>query len=222
MFDGSDQKWYPTITIAKGGNYGYVESNGGWFNFKSATHNSNKATTLEFSQYATSSGIVKSIGSIVPEKTNNSCTLGVSGYRWNKLWAKNITSSAEVDIDSDFNLKNNIDYDLSSYDMLFDALKPAKYLYNNSESGRTHLGFIAQDIEKSIFDTGLTRKDFSIITIDGVGFDKKLDTIEDRTKITYGLRYSQLHALEVRQIQLLKQRVAELEAKLEELKLKIK
>lgn len=222
VFDGSDQKWYPTITIAKGSSYGYVESNGGWFNFKSATHNSNKQTTLEFNQYATSSGIVKSIGSIVPENADNSCTLGVSGYRWNKLWAKDITSSSEAVTDSDFNLKNNIDYDLSSYDMLFDALKPAKYLYNNSESGRTHLGFIAQDIEKSIFDTGLTRKDFSIITIDGVGFNKKLDTIEDKTKITYGLRYSQLHALEVRQIQLLKQEVKELKAEIEELKSKIK
>lgn len=76
---------------------------------------------------------------------------------------------------------------------------------------RTHLGLIAQDVEESVFKAGMTRQDMAAIVIDGKGFDKYEDEITDEENTEYSIRYHELHALEIRQIQMLKQRVAELE-----------
>lgn len=119
---------------------------------------------------------------------------------------------------SDRKLKNTLEYDISKYDKVFDTLKPVSYKYNDSTSNRTHLGFIAQDIQNSILQADLTTKDYAILTIEGEGFDAVTNTVIDEEKTTYRLRYDELHALEVRQIQLLKQEVKELKAEIEELK----
>ena len=96
-------------------------------------------------------------------------------------------------------------------------MKPASYQFKADLNPRTHLGFIAQEVEQSLFDNNLTRKDFAGVNIRGEGFDEKTDTILNLDKTTYALGYNELHALEVRQIQLLKARVQELETKIEQL-----
>ena len=122
-----------------------------------------------------------------------------------------------VNTTSDLRLKQNINHDISKYDKLFDSLKPASYQFKSDSNPKTHLGFIAQEVEQSLFDNNLTRKDFAGVNIRGEGFDDKTDTILNLDKTTYTLGYNELHALEVRQIQLLKARVQELEEKIEQL-----
>ena len=148
--------------------------------------------------------------------TTSGCSLGLSTAKWSAVHATTLYGTVN-NSDSDLRLKQNINYDISKYDNLFDSLKPASYQFKSDLNQKTHLGFIAQEVEQSLFDNNLTRKDFAGVTIYGEGFDEKTDTILNLDKTTYALGYNELHALEVRQIQLLKARVQELEAKIEQL-----
>lgn len=127
---------------------------------------------------------------------------GWPNNKWNDLYAKN----AEIQT-SDRNEKHSIDYDMSGYDNLFDSLKPCSYKFNISESDRTHLGMIAQDIEETLSKCKIDTQDFA-------PFVKFMRTDEDGNALGeygYGLRYSEFIALLIYQTQKLKQRVSELE-----------
>lgn len=184
-----------------------------------------------------SSDAIESIGSIMPiantGKVAKNCTLGGPDSQWHAVFAHDVHAASghyyedlavnsEISTTSDKKLKNNIEYDISKYDKIFDTLKPVSYKYNDSKSGRTHLGFIAQDIQESIKSAGLTDKDYSIVTIEGDGFDANQGVVIDEENTIYRLRYSQLHALEVRQIQKLKKRVSDQEATIQTLETRIK
>lgn len=149
-------------------------------------------------------------------------SIGASDSGWKEVYAKTFHGALHASTctctSSDLKAKNTIEYDISKYDLVFDSLKPVSYKYNNSTSDRTHLGFIAQDVQKSITQAGLTDKDYSIVVIEGDGFDAKQGKVIDEEKTNYYIRYEQLHALEVRQIQLLKQEIKELRAEVAELK----
>lgn len=106
---------------------------------------------------------------------------------------------------SDQNLKNTITSISSSYSALFDSLRPVTFKFNNGTSDRLHTGFIAQEVDEAIYAAGLTRQDFAGLCIRDEG------TEDER----WGLRYGEFVALNTYEIQKLKARVAELEAKLE-------
>jgi hypothetical protein len=82
-------------------------------------------------------------------------------------------------------------------------LHPVTFKYNNGTSDRFHTGFIAQEVKESVLESGLTTKDFA-------GY---CEWVESDGTETCGLRYSEFIALCVDQIQKLKKRTAELEAK---------
>jgi hypothetical protein len=121
-------------------------------------------------------------------------------------WKGSLTAS------SDRNLKNSIEYLSDEYDTLFNKLRPVRFKFNNGTSGRYHTGFIAQDVESSILDSGLTTDDAALF----VRFTTT-DAKDKSDTITYGLRYDEFISLNTWQIQKLKARVAELEEKLNEL-----
>lgn len=121
----------------------------------------------------------------------------VNGTPWN-------TAAATVD-DSDQNIKNTITSISSSYSTLFDSLRPVTFKFNNGTSGRLHTGFIAQEVDEAISAAGLTRQDFAGLCILNEGAEDE----------RWGLRYGEFVALNTYEIQKLKARVAELEAKLE-------
>lgn len=128
---------------------------------------------------------------------------GISNYKWSEVYAASSTI-----VTSDASQKRAIGYDLSAYDSLFDAIKPATYEFNNGRSGRTHTGMIAQDVETALEASGLTSTDFA-------GFIKtpKLDDDGNETDgYDYALRYEEFIALCIWQIQQLKARVKALEA----------
>ena len=163
-------------------------------------------------------GAIKLSGSILP--TDDDAALGSQYDYFNYGYFKNLVHTSCTSCSSDRKIKNNIEYDISKYDKVFDTLRPASYKYNDGTSDRTHLGFIAQDVQESISQAELTDKDYAIVVIDGDGFDKTLGKVVDEEKTSYYVRYGELHALEVRQIQLLKQEVKKLKAEIEELKSK--
>lgn len=157
---------------------------------------------------------------MIPGSTGLS--IGASDNGWKEVYATTFHGALHANTctctSSDLKAKNTIEYDISKYDPVFDTLRPVSYKYNNASSDRTHLGFIAQDVQTSIKQAGLTDKDYSIVVIEGEGFDAKQGEVIDEEKTNYYIRYEQLHALEVRQIQLLKQEVKELKAEIAELK----
>lgn len=112
---------------------------------------------------------------------------------------------SSTQVTSDRNAKNTISDMTDKYSTIFDNLRPVSFRYNSGTSGRTHTGFIAQDVEAAVISSGLTTKDFAAVCYD-------LD--EGGNKIRYGVRYEEIVALNTNEIQKLKRRLAELEARL--------
>lgn len=153
--------------------------------------------------------------------TSTGHTLGTSSYKWRYLYA--FSSSIQT---SDRNYKHRFDYeDVQRLDSFFDALKPCSYFMIGGD--RKHLGFVAQDVEEAMNQNGMTIDDLSLVCKDAeytLKDEEKPDTEENREytldeegnqKYIYGLKYTELHALEVEQIQRLKTRVSTLEDALE-------
>ncbi len=124
------------------------------------------------------------------------------------VWATNGT----VIYDSDRNVKNSIEYDLSRYRQFLLDLKPCRFKYNEGQSGRYHIGMIAQDVEQSLYDNGIDSTEFS-------GWCKAPIRDEEHNIVgyTYGLRYDAIIPLNTMMIQELVKRINALETKLEEI-----
>lgn len=129
--------------------------------------------------------------------------LGLSNFRWNTVYAASGTI-----VTSDRDAKHDIDYDMSRYAALFDRLRPVSFRYDDGTSGRSHVGYIAQDVEEAMTEAGLTSLDFA-------GFVKSPRLGEDgepiEGKYDYALRYAEFVPLNTWMIQQLAARVARLE-----------
>lgn len=130
-------------------------------------------------------------------------TCGRSAARWSDVYCMNSTNST-----SDRAKKQNINYDMSRYDILFDSLKPASFEFIDGTSGRTHTGFIAQDIEEILEDCGFTSQEFAAFV--------KAPVLDEQGQETgnydYFLRYGEFVPLCIYEIQQLKARIETLEA----------
>ena len=117
-----------------------------------------------------------------------------------------IHASEEIIISSDLRVKNDVSYDLDQYDALFMALKPTRFKYNKGVSGRLHLGFIAQDIEQAMSDSGLTSMELAALIKTPVQ-----EVADDGiTDFRYGIRYGEFIALNTHMIQKLYHMVSKL------------
>lgn len=119
----------------------------------------------------------------------------------NVLMGGNFTGRSSGSIVSDSARKHDILTIDSQYDILFDALRPVTYKYNDGTSGRTHTGFIAQDVLSAIQLASLTTMDFAAY----------IEATDVDGSSVCGLRYEEFVSLNTWQIQKLKARVAELE-----------
>lgn len=115
------------------------------------------------------------------------------------VWATDGT----VIYSSDRNVKNSIEYDLSKYRQFLLDLKPCRFKYNNGQSGRFHIGLIAQDVEQSLIDNNLDSKEFA-------GWCK-MENLDAKGTYTYGIRYDDIVPLNTMMIQELVRRVTALE-----------
>lgn len=127
-------------------------------------------------------------------------SLGDSVWRWSDVYANNAAIQT-----SDLTLKRDLEYDLSRYDRLFDALRPMSFRFVDGESGRRHLGLGAQDVERAMADSGVSDMEFA-------GFVKS--PREGVDEFDYALRYGEFIPLCIEQIQRLKGRVDELERRM--------
>lgn len=176
----------------------------------------NKNSVSIFFNPATSSSSSNSGQIVTRTVTSNDANLGDNDHKWTNIYGTNIYGTLTTP-PSDIRIKSDISKDISKYDSLFDSLQPASYKLNPLADNKTYLGFIAQDIEQSLIDNNLTKADFGCLNITGSGYDNIKHEVIEYDKTAYHISYNDLHALEVRQIQLLKARVKELEEKIEKL-----
>lgn len=134
-------------------------------------------------------------GSTAPS-VDGAGSLGFSDYRWSVVYAQTGTITT-----SDREKKTDISYALERYDALFEKLRPASYRLKSGTSGRTHTGLVAQDVEQALASCGLTGQDFAAF----------VKTPRKDGSADYGLRYEELIALCIRQVQRLRERVRKLE-----------
>ena len=147
--------------------------------------------------------------------TDGVSALGKSNRTWAMLYADACSCCT-----SDERRKNSIGYDLTAYEGLFERLKPTQFKMNNGTSDRFHVGFVSQDVEKALEETGLDSLDFAgFIKSPVYEEDEKGKEIEggEIVDYRYGLRYEEFVALNTHMIQKLMTRVTELENKLEAL-----
>lgn len=155
-------------------------------------------------------GRIYATGAICPEQDDNS-SLGTSHLRYTNLYATGKITT------SDKNEKNIIGDISEVYKKAFMELKPIIYTYKNFNSNghqhdRKHCGFIAQDVKQTFDKYGITSNDFALVCKDT--FD---NTLPNGTNERYGLKYEELHGLEVFMIQKLSNKISLLETKLNKL-----
>lgn len=153
--------------------------------------------------------------------TANTFKLGTSYYRWKEIWC-----TTSLNTTSDRNLKKNIN-NLSTddrYRKFFLLLQPKSYLFKDGESGRTHIGFISQDVEEAMSICGLTSLEFAgfcknqkierIESEDGTIEENPLFDDEGNPTYIYSLRYEEFIALNTMMIQRLYEENASLDKRL--------
>lgn len=133
-------------------------------------------------------------------------------------------NNAGVAVTSDERLKKDF-AELNKWEEFFNALEPCAFKYKTGLSGRYHLGFKAQQVEKALTDNNLSTMDFA-------GFIKtKYEVDEDsptQSKIyeesginpgddEYGLIYTEFTALNTHMIQKLRKENTELREKVNDL-----
>lgn len=128
---------------------------------------------------------------------NNVMGLGSSNARWKQLYAATTTIST-----SDRNMKDNIRELTEIHKNFFMKLVPVSFTFKDGESGRTHVGFIAQDVEQAMTECGLTALDFAGFCKDvkvEAYLDEKSGEYEERPLLdeegneqyVYSLRYEE-------------------------------
>lgn len=155
--------------------------------------------------------------------TDGLVRLGDSNNRWNQIYSTNSTIST-----SDRTLKKEINkLDSEAKDFIM-KLNPVSYKLSEGQSGRTHYGLIAQDVEETMNEMGMTSIDFA-------GFCKDAKTrevikeIEEDGRIfelpeqeiiegeyIYGLRYEEFIAPMIKTIQIQQKEIEELKRRVYE------
>lgn len=132
--------------------------------------------------------------------------LNASTARNNIIFGSWEFRDGEPSYGSDRNIKKNIRELDARYGDFFDRLSPKAFEYINGNSGRTHVGLVAQEAYEALNGAGLTSQDFAGVCIRDAGKETELWTV----------RAGEFLGLCIDEIQKLKKRVAELEARLEE------
>ena len=109
---------------------------------------------------------------------------------------------------SDSRIKHDIDYDMDAYESFFNKLRPCHFIFNSSSDESKDIGFITQDVETALTESGMTTREFAGLKIE--------DTSE--YKDFHGLRYDDFIALNTYMIQKLYKRIEALEDEIKNIK----
>ena len=144
--------------------------------------------------------------------TDESLALGKSGHKWGNIYSKNATINT-----SDENEKEILSGISTNLEKLFMNLAPVQYKWKNFKEtdhhDRIHFGFGAQSTAHAAESIGLNPFDYSMICKDNL----QSPTVDGRNE-EWGLRYSELHALEVHMIQKQQREIEKLKAEIAQLK----
>ena len=185
--------------------------------------------------YALHLGVHDSRWSLDPD-VNGMLTLGTPNHRFGQIFSTSATISA-----SDKNEKKNVKnlFEDDRYVKFFKKLMPASFKMKNGTSGRTHVGFISQDVEDAMAECGISDlefagfcKDKKTVPVKKIRVDKTVDPktgeeIQTEVEYTedevvpgeyvYSLRYEEFIALNTAMIQVLDERIEKLEDRLSDL-----
>lgn len=157
---------------------------------------------------------------------NGAISLGSGNYRFSQLY---VTSSSIST--SDKNYKDDIKSLTDKHLQFFMKLQPVSFLFKDGTSGRTHIGFIAQDVEQAMSECGLTDLDFAGFCkdqkidsklVDGEEVNEPILDENGNPEYIYSLRYEEFIALNTYVIQELWNRVEILEKENAEMRDQIK
>ena len=157
---------------------------------------------------------------------NGAISLGSANYRFSQLY---VTSSSIST--SDKNYKDDIKSLTDKHLQFFMKLQPVSFLFKDGTSGRTHVGFIAQDVEQAMSECGLTDLDFAGFCkdqkidsklVDGEEVNEPILDENGNPEYIYSLRYEEFIALNTYVIQELWKRVDAVEKENIETKNQIK
>ena len=140
----------------------------------------------------------------------------------------NVHSETSPIVTSDRNLKENIKPLTDKHIKFFSLLQPVSFTFIDGTSGRTHIGFISQDVEDAMTKAGLTDLDFA-------GFCKKIKIVEIKDEdgnirheaekdengnfvYIYSLRYEEFIALNTFMIQRLYEKTQEMHKENQDIK----
>lgn len=177
-------------------------------------------------------------GHLIPcirnDETSYDWALGSSSYPWKSIYG-NIVQTKNLMSDgggtaSDKRIKDIQPVSILEKDLeLYDNLNPVVYKYKNifekDNYARTHIGFIAQEVESLIQKIGLNNENCALIQkLDitselGISQEEK-DFYSDGVK--YYLNYNELHGLHVLKNQKQDQEIKELKEKIQLLETRIK
>lgn len=163
--------------------------------------------------------------SLRPSNSDKDVKLGTNatGFKWAEIW-----SEVALNTTSDRKQKNNIGEFDERYEALFAKLQPRTYKFINGKSGRTHTGFISQEVEEALSEVGLTALDFAAFCKDvSIKEIEDPETGETTTvevcdengnpEYNYSLRYEEFIALNTHMIQKLQAEKVELQDKVSSL-----
>lgn len=152
---------------------------------------------------------------------NNLGNIGTANRSWDMLYVKNGAVQS-----SDRNYKKDISVMGEKQERLFNLLSPVTFKFIDSTYDRLHYGFISQEVEDAIVESGLTTKDFAGFCKDIKRDENGLPMLDENgdPMYIYSLRYNEFIALNTHMIQKLQaenrkleERILLLEEKIEQL-----
>lgn len=148
-------------------------------------------------------------------KCADSLKLGTASNKFGQIYSSNSAIST-----SDKNFKKDITPLDEKYLQLFLLLQPVSYLFKNGTSGRTHIGFISQDVEEAMIKCGISDLEFAGFckdvkkkyTTDENGDEIESDDLDENGNVQYiySLRYEEFIGLITKAVQVLWNKMEEL------------
>ena len=177
--------------------------------------------------YALHLGVHDGVWTLDPDVSGN-LTLGTGNHKWGTVYSTTGTIQT-----SDRNLKKNIEELNEKHIAFFELLRPCSFKFVDGTSGRTHIGFVSQDVEDAMSACGLSDLDFAGFCKDQKTISvkktmevevanpetKEVETqtfvvVEDEPvegEYVYSLRYDEFVALNTMMIQYLMKRMDRIE-----------
>ena len=181
-------------------------------------------------------GVADNTWTMCPDK-DSYVKFGSPNHRWNQIYSINATINT-----SDRNEKKDIIELGDDVKNLIMGLKPVSYKFINGESGRTHYGMIAQDVEETMNKLGITALDFAGFCKDQkyeryteeIEYDGEITNENGEVEITkqkrteekerpiegefrYGLRYEEFIAPLIKTVQLQQKELEEKDKRINDL-----